>query len=131
MGSTATAVVVGGNHTCAPLANGSVRCWGLGGGGQLGYASTASIGDNELPSTVGPVDLVGQSARSISASGNDTCAQGASGIVRCWGAAGSGQLGYGNTATIGDNGKPGSVGPVESAAVRLPLPSARITRALL
>jgi alpha-tubulin suppressor-like RCC1 family protein len=45
----------GSKHTCALLSNASVKCWGFGGLGQLGYGDTATIGDAELPSSVGPV----------------------------------------------------------------------------
>ena len=35
----------------------TVRCWGFGGNGRLGYGNTDSIGDDEPPGAVGPVDL--------------------------------------------------------------------------
>ena len=90
-----------------------MRCWGWGASGQLGYGNTATIGDDETPGGVFPMDLgPGRTARAISAGFNHTCALLDNGSVRCWGAAGNGQLGYGNAADIGDNETPGSVGPV-------------------
>lgn len=44
-----------GVHTCAMLVGGGARCWGAGGYGRLGYGNTTSIGDNEVPSSVGTV----------------------------------------------------------------------------
>ncbi|MCA1678840.1 MAG: hypothetical protein LC777_07795, partial [Actinobacteria bacterium] len=106
---------VGGTHSCAVLAELSVRCWGFSGDGQLGYGNTNAIGDNETPGSVGPVDLgAGRTAKAIGAGGFHTCAvlvEGAT--VRCWGSNVFGQLGYGNTNDIGDNETPGSVGPVK------------------
>lgn len=45
-------------HTCAVLAHGSVRCWGFGGDGRLGYCNTNNVGDHQTPGSVGPVDLL-------------------------------------------------------------------------
>ena len=113
-GRTATAISAGSSHTCALLDNGAVRCWGSGGNGRLGYGNTNRIGDNETPGSVGPVDLgPGRSAVAISAGEAHTCAILDNGAVHCWGVAGNGQLGYGNTNAIGDNETPGSVGPVD------------------
>jgi len=112
-GRTATAISAGGAHTCALLDDGSVRCWGYGGDGRLGYGNHESIGDNETPGSVGPVDLgAGRSAKAISAGGAHTCAVLDDGSVRCWGIGSSGRLGYGNQTNIGYNETPGSVGPV-------------------
>ena len=58
-GRTALAISVGAAHTCALLDDGSVRCWGLGVNGQLGYANANSIGDNETPGSVSPVNAGG------------------------------------------------------------------------
>ncbi|HUS67209.1 MAG TPA: alpha-L-fucosidase, partial [Kofleriaceae bacterium] len=40
------------------------------------------------------------------------CARMTSGSVRCWGASNFGQLGYGDTETVGDNETPASAGNV-------------------
>ena len=108
----------GREHSCS-LDAGVVRCWGLGSSGQLGYGSPGTIGDNEPPSRVGPVDLgPGRSARAISAGDFHTCALLDDGSVRCWGFGPDGRLGYGNTATIGDDETPGSAGSVDLGAGR-------------
>ncbi len=112
LGRKAVAISVG-SHTCALLEGGRVRCWGAGTYGRLGYGNTNSIGDNETPGSVGPVDLgPGRRAVAISAGSFHTCSLLKGGAVRCWGAGFSGQLGYGNTNSIGDNETPGGFGPV-------------------
>ena len=104
-------------HTCALLDAGSVRCWGFGTDGQLGYASTGTIGDDETPGSVGPVNLgAGRTAKAVSSGDSHTCALLDDGSVRCWGFGAEGRLGYGNTASIGDDEPPGSVGPVKLGA---------------
>ncbi len=113
-GRTATAITAGADHTCAVLDNGSVRCWGLGANGALGYANTASIGDNETPAAAGPVDLgPGRRAVAISAGGNVTCATLDDGSSRCWGKGPNGELGDCTRGTIGDDEAPGSLGPID------------------
>jgi alpha-tubulin suppressor-like RCC1 family protein len=44
VGGKAVAITAGGSHTCALLATGALRCWGLGFYGQLGHNSKTSIG---------------------------------------------------------------------------------------
>jgi alpha-tubulin suppressor-like RCC1 family protein len=118
-GRTARAIAAGFYHACAILDDRQVRCWGLGGDGALGYGNTNYIGDDETPGAVGPVDLgPGRTAVAITGGGRHTCAILDNGRVRCWGAGYYGQLGYGNTRTVGDNETPGSVGPVDLGAGR-------------
>ncbi|MDP1847051.1 MAG: hypothetical protein Q8K79_04585, partial [Solirubrobacteraceae bacterium] len=113
-GRTAQALAVGDYHTCAVLDDGTVRCWGYGNEGQLGYGSRNHVGDNELPSTMGAVNIgTGRTATAITAGGNHTCAVLDDGSVRCWGLGEFGQLGNGSTASIGDGERPGEIDPVK------------------
>ena len=118
---TATAISAGDFHTCALLDDATVRCWGFGGNGRLGYNAQDNVGDDETPDSRGPVDLgTGRTAKAITAGGAHTCALLDNDTVRCWGYAFSGQLGYAllddnnprRPIDIGDNESPGSVGPV-------------------
>lgn len=112
-GRTATAITAGASHTCAILDNGSVRCWGNGVSGRLGYGNQSSIGDDESPASAGPVDIgAGRTAVAISAGDFHTCVIRDDGALLCWGFGSGGQLGYGGTADIGDNETPGAAGPV-------------------
>ena len=120
-GRTAKAISAGDYHTCALLDDGSVRCWGFGADGRLGYGSTNSVGASQTPATGGPVDLgPGRTALAISAGGGHSCAVLDDGSVRCWGFALNGELGYGNTNSVGDSptDTPGMVGPVDLGAGR-------------
>jgi len=113
-GRTAKAISAGDNHTCALLDNGSVRCWGYGTAGRLGYGNASNVGDTQTPAAAGPVNLgPGHTATAISAGGAHTCAILDDGSVRCWGYGADGQLGYGNTSNVGDRQTPGSAGPVD------------------
>ena len=116
----AVAIAVGNAHTCALLDNGTVRCWGSGANGRLGYGNTNDIGDNETPGTAGPVDLgAGRTAVAITA-GNAPHLRAARqrhgallGQRRTTAASATG-----TRTTIGDNETPGSVGPVDLGAGR-------------
>ena len=113
-GRAVRAITAGAAHTCAILDDGSVRCWGLNDTGQLGYANTISIGDNETPAVGGPVDLgAGRTAKAISSGGDHTCAVLDNGAVRCWGSGLFGQLGQSSLQPIGDDETPGSVATVD------------------
>src|SRR5207342_3651182 len=103
-GRTALAISSGGDHTCALLDTGQVRCWGAGANGRLGYGNVNDIGDNESPATAGPVDLgAGRTAVAITAGNAHTCALLDTGQVRCWGNGADGRLGYVFSNAMGDN----------------------------
>jgi alpha-tubulin suppressor-like RCC1 family protein len=104
LGGVATRIAAGGDHTCAILQGGALRCWGRNDAGQLGRGNTANIGDNETVFSAGNVDLgAGVTVQDLALGGFHTCALLTTGAVRCWGRNEVGQLGYGNTATLGDN----------------------------
>lgn len=111
VGGFVVQLAAGARHTCARLASGTVRCWGAGANGRLGYGATANIGDNEPPASAGDI-VLGATAELVVAGGNHTCALLTSGAVRCWGAGTDGALGYGNTADIGDDELPSTAGDV-------------------
>ncbi|MFN8133355.1 MAG: hypothetical protein U0R70_17565 [Solirubrobacteraceae bacterium] len=100
-GRTAIAITAGASHTCATLDTGAVRCWGDGAAGRLGYENVTPIGDTEVPSTAGPVNLGGRAVRAIAAGQAHTCVSLIGGDVRCWGSNGNAQLGSGPGTTFG------------------------------
>jgi alpha-tubulin suppressor-like RCC1 family protein len=92
-------ITAGSAHTCYMLDNGSVKCWGSNTYGQLGLGNTT---DSPNPSVV---DLgSGIKAKAIAAGGNHTCAILDNSSIKCWGYNASGQLGLGNTNSLGDAG---------------------------
>jgi alpha-tubulin suppressor-like RCC1 family protein/fibronectin type 3 domain-containing protein len=104
-GRTATALAPGGAYTCALLDNGTVKCWGHNGVGQLGLGDTAHRGDGpgEMGDSLPTVSLgTGRTATALAAGSGHTCARLDNGSVKCWGANSSGQLGLGDTAHRGD-----------------------------
>lgn len=48
----------GGAHTCVVFEDQTIACWGSNEYGQLGYANTEAIGDDELPSVAGFVEVL-------------------------------------------------------------------------
>lgn len=112
LGATATALAAGGEHTCALLSTGQVRCWGSNFNGQLGQGNMVDVGDDEVPAAGMPVDL-GAPAIMIAAGEAHSCAVTENFEVLCWGANPDGRLGYGHTNQIGDDETPASIGPIE------------------
>lgn len=86
-----TNVAAGAAHSCARVQDGTVRCWGSNGNGQLG--------DGTVTASTRPVTVTGLTRVSSVAAGTSfSCAVvtfGLSAKVRCWGANDNGQLGDG------------------------------------
>jgi alpha-tubulin suppressor-like RCC1 family protein len=78
------------NHACAASSDGSVRCWGRNGGGELGDGTTT---DHASPTRVIGI----QGAKSVVAGSFASCATLADDAIACWGDDGFGELGNGTT----------------------------------
>lgn len=108
----------GGFHTCVRTPSATVRCWGRGSLGRLGYGNTANVGDDEHPSSVGNV-MIGGPVSKLASGGAHNCIISGVGTVRCWGRGDLGQLGYGNPQHIGDNEVPSTAGDISVIPVGL------------
>jgi alpha-tubulin suppressor-like RCC1 family protein len=111
VGAPVTQITIAAQSVCVVVSGGRVRCWGVGAQGQLGYANTKTIGDDEAPSMAGDVD-VGCQVLQVNCLHDHCCAVLEGGKLRCWGRGTYGQLGYANTHTIGDDETPASAGDV-------------------
>ena len=90
---TSKALASGSVHSCALLADSTVRCWGANYDGQLG-ANQGSLGVFSIrPLAVENLNSV----RALAAGGSHSCALLADSSVHCWGLNDSGQLGDGST----------------------------------
>lgn len=89
--STPVQISAGISHTCALMANCTVRCWGYGLYGELGDGTNVVV--RATPSNVlGVTDAV-----EVAAGDSSTCARHVDGSVSCWGRNESGQQGDGTT----------------------------------
>ncbi len=102
LGGPAAFIAAGADHTCALMTDGSLRCWGANGHGQLGLGNSAALGDDELPSSIPPINF-GLDVTAVAAGGDCTCAIFTDGTLRCWGDNTYGQLGLGSTDDVGDD----------------------------
>ena len=110
-GRTALQITAGRLHTCALLDDATVKCWGEGAFGQLGYGDQNNRGDgpNEMGNNLPAVDLgTGRTAVQVAAGFRQTCAVLDDATVKCWGEGSFGQLGYGDQSNRGDG--PGEMG---------------------
>jgi alpha-tubulin suppressor-like RCC1 family protein len=115
-------IAVGGNHTCARLDNGSVKCWGYNLYGQLGqdHANPIGLNADEMGDNLVPVNLGKDAggndytAIGIAAGYNHTCVRLHDGKVKCWGSNHKGQLGQENQTDIGKTtGDMGVLGTID------------------
>jgi alpha-tubulin suppressor-like RCC1 family protein len=102
-------------HTCAVLVSGDMKCWGLNNFGQLGYGHKDMIGDDETPADVGAVPF-GSQILQLATGFQHTCALAGGQEIRCWGANSKGQIGTGNSDTIGDDEAADSIGFLNTGA---------------
>ena len=104
-------IVAGDQFSCVRLDNGAVRCFGNGEYGVHGYGHNRSVGSAQTPYEIGDV-LVGVRVEGLAAGGEHVCALDMADQVYCWGRGHRGQLGYGNTETIGVTQTPMDVGAI-------------------
>ena len=100
-----SSVCVAASHTCVIRDDFTTVCFGGNDFGQLGQGNTATIGNGpgDMGDALVAVDLgTGLTAKSVSGGSDHTCAVLSDATIKCWGDSGAGQLGQGNTATIGD-----------------------------
>lgn len=105
VGVTIQSVKGGGNFTCAVIATTyELKCFGENTYGQLGQENTTSIGTGSvLMSSLDAIDLpTSLDVTDVFLGNAHACAIINNGRVKCWGYNASGQLGRGNTSTIGD-----------------------------
>ncbi|NVB38517.1 hypothetical protein G6O69_11810 [Pseudenhygromyxa sp. WMMC2535] len=119
LGTLSVLLRAGEDHNCALLDDGKLRCWGRNNKGQLGYGNTENIGDTETPNSQLPVPLTPQGVPSGTAlidldlGYSHTCVLYETGDVVCWGDNFYGQLGQGNTDTIGDDETLNTLFPID------------------
>lgn len=84
--STATQISMGFSHACSLLADGTIRCWGLGTQGELG---TMTAANSSTPAVVYGIT----NAIQVVTGANFSCALLSKGSVQCWGDGSNGELG--------------------------------------
>ncbi len=97
-------IASGSNHSCIRYNEGSVKCFGLGSSGQLGNGSTSNLAHTTttLGGSLPFVNLgTGRTATAITAGISHSCALLDNASIKCWGQNTYGQLGIGNTISMG------------------------------
>ena len=103
-GRTAVQIALGQQYSCAVLDNASLKCWGVGAFGELGYGAILQLGDepNEMGDNLATVDVGNHTVLQVDCATTHTCALLEGGNIKCWGSGSNGQLGYGDLVTRGD-----------------------------
>jgi alpha-tubulin suppressor-like RCC1 family protein len=102
-GAVAVSLSLGADHSCALLATGDVKCWGINESEQLGIAGADPHGDQpqELGDALAAVALEPpQAAASVAAGMRHSCALLQDLRLECWGDNSAGQLGVGRQGYI-------------------------------
>ena len=94
LASGVAAITTGGNHSCALMKSGGVKCWGDNANGVLGNGTTV---DSHVP-----IDVSGLTSgvQAIDAGSHHSCALMVAGGVKCWGYNLNGQLGDGSREVL-------------------------------
>ncbi|MFO0665958.1 MAG: hypothetical protein U0174_18550 [Polyangiaceae bacterium] len=103
---TAKAIVGAYRHNCALLDDNTVKCWGDASTGVLGQGNTTNRGNapNQMGDNMPIVPLgAGRTATALYSTWQGACAILDNKATKCWGLAGQGQLGTGDTNQRGDN----------------------------
>jgi alpha-tubulin suppressor-like RCC1 family protein len=117
-------IAQGWDNACALLFDGTVKCWGKNGSGQLGDGSTS---DSKTPVAVTGLTGVVQ----IAVSDELSCALQATGEVWCWGADNAGELGDGKSGTSNDSDVPVQVIGLSGQAVSIAAGDSTVCAALV
>ena len=102
--SAVTQISAGEGHVCALFSNGTIKCWGYNGEGQLGYGDTTDRGidASTMGANLATVDLGTRlTATKIVTGEYFTCALLNTKQVKCWGQNHRAQLGSGDSTNIG------------------------------
>ncbi len=92
-------VAVGGSHSCAIMADSSLKCFGSNSSGQLGINTTVDMGGSAASMGVNlSAALAAGNANDVKVGGKHTCSVSAAGAMKCFGGNSDGQLGQGDFA---------------------------------
>jgi hypothetical protein len=93
-----------GGHACVLLSNGTAKCWGQNGSGQLGLVDSVprGVAPGQMGAALPVVDLGSASPIvELGLGDSHTCARLTDGTIKCWGQNLGGELGLGDTLSRG------------------------------
>jgi len=93
-------LIAHGDGFCVLYVAGELSCWGDNTAGQLGLGNTQAVGLLDTPAET-PMVSVGEPVIHVSSKSSTVCVVTVSRAVKCWGSNSHGQLGRGNTDSIG------------------------------
>jgi alpha-tubulin suppressor-like RCC1 family protein len=94
--ANAVGIACGNSHTCASIADGTIKCWGYNSDGEMGNNTFG--GSSQIPVNVTLSNgTIADMSRSVAAGGRHNCATSAAGAVTCWGYNAQGGLGDNST----------------------------------